>query len=227
MMERILLVEDDAALAHGIAMALDAAERTMTIAHTAAEAEAARAAMRFDLVLLDINLPDASGLALLRDWRAAGDATPVILLTANDLEMDEVVGLEAGANDYITKPFSLAVLRARVAVQLRGRAAHDETMVLGPFHFNFTRMVFTRDGEPLVLSKTEQRLLRVLVENRGHVVSRADLIDRVWSEEAAFVEENALSVTVKRLRQKLERDPANPEWLHTVRGIGYEWRRES
>lgn len=225
-MERILLVEDDAALAHGIAMALDAAERTVTIAHSAAEAEAAHTATRFDLVLLDINLPDASGLTLLRNWRAAGETAPVILLTANDLEMDEVVGLEAGANDYITKPFSLAVLRARVAVQLRERAARGEKMTLGPFHFDFARMVFTRDGEPLVLSKTEQRLLRVLVENRGHAVSRSDLIDRVWSEEAAFVEENALSVTVKRLRQKLERDPANPEWLHTVRGIGYEWGRE-
>lgn len=112
-MERILLVEDDAALARGIALALDAHERTVTAAQTAAEARRAVAAERFDLVLLDINLPDASGLELLRDWRANGDQTPVILLTANDMEMDEVVGLEAGANDYITKPFSLAVLRAR------------------------------------------------------------------------------------------------------------------
>ena len=98
-MERILLVEDDAALARGIALALDAHERTVTAAQTAAEARRAVAAERFDLVLLDINLPDASGLDLLRDWRANGDQTPVILLTANDMEMDEVVGLEAGAND--------------------------------------------------------------------------------------------------------------------------------
>lgn len=122
-MERILLVEDDAALARGIALALDAHERTVTAAQTAAEARRAVAAERFDLVLLDINLPDASGLELLCDWRANGDQTPVILLTANDMEMDEVVGLEAGANDYITKPFSLAVLRARVAVQLRTQRA--------------------------------------------------------------------------------------------------------
>ena len=225
-MERILLVEDDAALARGIAMALESGERAVTIAPAAAEAEAARTARRFDLVLLDINLPDESGLDLLRRWRDAGDTTPVILLTANDLEMDEVVGLEAGANDYITKPFSLAVLRARVAVQLRSPSAGDAVVSLGPFRFDFTRMVFTRAGVPVELSKTEQRLLRVLVENRGHTVSRAELIDRVWSEEAAFVEENALSVTVKRLRQKLERDPAHPEWLRTVRGIGYEWGRE-
>lgn len=225
-MERILLVEDDAALARGIALALDAHERTVTAAQTAAEARRAVAAERFDLVLLDINLPDASGLDLLRDWRANGDQTSVILLTANDMEMDEVVGLEAGANDYITKPFSLAVLRARVAVQLRTQRAQEEAVHIGPFHFDFARMVFSREGVPVELSKTEQRLLRVLVENRGHAVSRSDLIDRVWSEEAAFVEENALSVTVKRLRAKLEGDPAHPQWLRTVRGIGYEWGRE-
>ncbi len=225
-MERILLVEDDAALARGIALALDAHERTVTAAQTAAEARRAVAAERFDLVLLDINLPDASGLELLRDWRANGDQTSVILLTANDMEMDEVVGLEAGANDYITKPFSLAVLRARVAVQLRTQRAQEEAVRIGPFHFDFARMVFSREGAPVELSKTEQRLLRVLVENRGHAVSRSDLIDGVWSEEAAFVEENALSVTVKRLRAKLERDPAHPQWLRTVRGIGYEWGRE-
>ena len=225
-MDRILLVEDDAQLARGIAMALDAAGREVVSVGRAVDACAERARSRFDLVLLDINLPDGSGLTLLRDWRAAGAATPVILLTANDLEMDEVVGLEAGANDYITKPFSLAVLRARVAVQLRNGAAREDALALGPFRFDFARMVFSRDGEPVVLSKTEQKLLRVLVENRGHAVSRETLIDHVWSEEAAFVEENALSVTVKRLRAKLERDPAHPQWLRTVYGIGYIWGRE-
>lgn len=113
MMAYILLVEDDAALSRGIALALAADDRTIVQAETASVARAHRADTRFDLVILDINLPDANGLDLLRAWRAEGDVTPVILLTANDLEMDEVVGLEAGANDYITKPFSLAVLRAR------------------------------------------------------------------------------------------------------------------
>lgn len=223
-MERILLVEDDAALARGIALALAADGRAIETAGSMALARAAMAVERRDLVLLDINLPDGSGLALLREWRAAGERVPVILLTANDMEMDEVVGLEAGANDYITKPFSLAVLRARVAVQLRCHAEDEDALTLGPFRFDFSHMVFTRDGAPLTLSLTEQRLLRVLVEARGHVVSRAELIDRVWSEEAAFVEENALSVTVKRLRAKLERDPAHPEWLRTARGVGYIWR---
>lgn len=222
-MERILLVEDDAALAHGIALALNADEREMVIAESAAGARQKRAEGAFQLVILDINLPDASGLDLLRQWRAAGDAVPVILLTANDLEMDEVIGLEAGANDYITKPFSLAVLRARVAVQLRNQPASPAQVVaLGPFRFDFARMVFLRGEDEVTLSKTEQKLLHVLVDNRGHAVRRETLIDRVWGD-TAYVEENALSVTVKRLRTKLEDDPAHPVWLRTIYGIGYLW----
>lgn len=222
-MERILLVEDDAALAHGIALALSAGEREIVTAESAAAARLCRAERAFQLIILDVNLPDGSGLDLLREWRAQGDAVPVILLTANDLEMDEVIGLEAGANDYITKPFSLAVLRARVAVQLRpAQTSVLQALQLGPFYFDFARMVFQRDGDEVTLSKTEQRLLHVLVENRGHAVSRETLIDRVWGD-GAYVEENALSVTVKRLRAKLEDDPAHPTWLRTVYGIGYLW----
>lgn len=222
-MERILLVEDDAALAHGIALALNADEREMVIAESAAGARQKRAEGAFQLVILDINLPDASGLDLLRQWRTAGDAVPVILLTANDLEMDEVIGLEAGANDYITKPFSLAVLRARVAVQLRNQPASSAQVVaLGPFRFDFARMVFLHGEDEVTLSKTEQKLLHVLVDNRGHAVRRETLIDRVWGD-TAYVEENALSVTVKRLRAKLEDDPAHPVWLRTIYGIGYLW----
>lgn len=158
-----------------------------------------------------MNLPDGSGLDLLRQIRLEGNATPVILLTANDLELDEVTGLEAGADDYITKPFSLAILRARVNAQLRRSApGASQTLTMGPFAFNFEQMDFRRDGRAVELSKTEQKLLRVLLENRGHAVSRATLVDRVWTDGAEFVEENALSVTVKRLRSKLEADPSRP-----------------
>ena len=180
---------------------------------------------RFDLLLLDIMLPGTDGFALCRAAREQGDA-PILFVTAREDEQDKLHGYGLGADDYVVKPFSLAVLRARVAVQLRTQRAQEEAVRIGPFHFDFARMVFSREGATVELSKTEQRLLRVLVENRGHAVSRSDLIDRVWSEEAAFVEENALSVTVKRLRAKLERDPAHPQWLRTVRGIGYEWGRE-
>lgn len=223
-MKRIFLLEDDETLGRGIAMALTGPEVSVVCRPTLAEGREALAEDRFDLLVLDVNLPDGSGLDLLRQVRSEDDATPVILLTANDLELDEVTGLEAGADDYITKPFSLAVLRARVNAQLRRRGPEaSRTLMLGPFAFDFEQMDFRRDGRGVELSKTEQKLLRVLVENRGHAVSRATLVDRVWADGAEFVEENALSVTVKRLRSKLEADPAKPDYLKTVYGIGYIW----
>ncbi len=223
-MDRIFLLEDDETLGRGIAMALAGPEVRVTCGASLAQARQALAEAGFDLLILDVNLPDGSGLTLLRQLRAAGDGTPVILLTANDLELDEVTGLEAGADDYITKPFSLAVLRARVNAQLRRGAPKAACAVsTGPFVFDFAKMDFRRDGGPVELSKTEQRLLRALVENRGHAVTRAQLVDWVWTDGAEFVEENALSVTVKRLRSKLEADPSRPEYLKTVYGIGYTW----
>ena len=223
-MDTIFLLEDDQTLGRGIVMALEAPGRTVTLAGSLREGRAVLARERFDLLILDINLPDGSGLELLRQLRAAGNSTPVILLTANDLELDEVTGLEAGADDYITKPFSLAVLRARVAAQLRRRAQPAAGAVtMGPFVFDFDRMVFYRAGAAIELSKAEQRLLQVLVINRGRTVPRAVLTERVWPEEAAYVEPNALSVAVKRLRAKLEADPTNPQYLKTVYGLGYTW----
>ena len=223
-MKHIFLLEDDETLGRGIAMALTGPEVSVTCRSTLAQAREALAGDRFDLLILDINLPDGSSLDLLRQVRSEGDATPVILLTANDLELDEVTGLEAGADDYITKPFSLAVLRARVNAQLRrGTPTGSQALSIGPFVFDFERMEFRRDGAALERSKTEQRLLRVLVENRGRAVPRATLVDRVWTDGAEFVEENALSVTVKRLRNKLEADPGKPDYLKTVYGIGYTW----
>ena len=227
-MKHIFLLEDDETLGRGIAMALTGPEVSVACRPTLAQAREALAEEQFDLLILDINLPDGSSLDLLRQVRAEGDATPVILLTANDLELDEVTGLEAGADDYITKPFSLAVLRARVNTQLRRGAPNvSRTLSIGPFTFDFDRMDFRRDGTAVELSKTEQRLLRVLVENRGHAVPQATLVDRVWTDGAEFVEENVLSVTVKRLRSKLESDPSKPEYLKTVYGIGYTWAVKS
>ena len=144
-------------------------------------------------------------------------ALPVLILTANDLEMDQVTGLELGADDYVTKPFSLAVLRARVNSLLRRSRPAPAALELPPFLFDFDAMVFARDGVPLELSKTEQRLLRLLVEHRGQTLSREVLLDRVW-DGGEFVDENALSVAVNRLRAKLADAP-----IRTVYGLGYQW----
>ena len=220
-MQKILLLEDDAALGNGIRLALQSPEMRLTLCATLAQAREALGQARFDLLILDVNLPDGSGLELLDTVRKTS-RVPVILLTANDMEMDIVTGLESGADDYITKPLSLAVLRARVNAQLRRGAKAAEVEIDG-FRFDFDRMEFRKNGALLELSKTEQKLLRILVENQGQTLPRAALVDRIWTDGAEFVDENALSVTVKRLRDKLEDRPSSPRYLKTVYGIGYTW----
>ncbi len=216
-MKRIFLLEDDEALGRGVAMALESQECSVALAQTLKQAESVLREP-FSLLILDINLPDGSGLELLRSLRRGGCQTPAILLTANDLELDEVAGLEAGADDYITKPFSLAVLRARVNAQLRRSApSQSDRVELDGFVFDFSRMTFSRNGSAVDLSRTEQRLLRLLVENRGRTLPRSLLLDRVW-DRGEFVDENALSVAVRRLRAKLGDAP-----IKTVYGVGYSW----
>ena len=222
-MHELLLVEDDDALGRGIRLALEGGGLRVTVCRTLAEGRRTLEDGAFDLLILDVNLPDGNGLDFLRTLRR-DHATPVILLTANDLETDIVAGLELGADDYITKPFSLAVLRARVHAQLRrGTPAPAERVEIDRFSFDFGRMEFQRDGQPVELSKTEQKLLRLLVENRGRTLTRAQLVDRIWTDGAAYVDENALSVTVKRLRDKLEETPSRPRFIKTVYGLGYTW----
>ena len=220
-MKKMLLVEDDSMLGNGICLALQSDELQIDLCQTLAEARAA-AVYDYALFILDINLPDGSGLDYLRELRTGGVSAPVILLTANDMEMDVVTGLESGADDYITKPFSLAILRARVNAQLRRERASG-VVTVGPFAFDFDRMEFRKNDRIIELSKTEQKLLRLLVDNRGSTVSRTVLVDRIWTDGAEYVDENALSVTMKRLRDKLEDDPSTPAYLKTVYGLGYTW----
>ena len=219
-MKQILVVEDDLAMSRGIVLALRNEGFSLTEAHNLREAEQLRQENAFDLILLDCNLPDASGL----DWCARirlDSAVPVIFLTANDTEYDEVAGLEAGADDYITKPFSLAVLRARVSNVLRRQNTSPRIQIDG-FEFDFEQLLFLRDGVPVELSRNEQKVLQVLVRSRGSTVPRERLLDRVWGD-TEYVDENALSVTIRRLRSKLEDDPSAPRYIKTVYGIGYAW----
>ena len=211
-MERILLIEDDQALGRGTALALAGEGREIRVAATLAQGWAALGEGEYALVLLDLNLPDGNGLDFLTALRRTS-GVPVLILTANDLESDQVAGLELGADDYVTKPFSLAVLRARVNRLLR-------RLELGPFSFDFERLRFMRNGTEVELSKTEQRLLRLLVEHRGQTLTREQLLDRVW-DGGEFVDANALSVAVKRLRDKLTDAP-----IKTVYGLGYTWEEK-
>ena len=219
-MDNVMLLEDDFSLSEGIKLALQSEEVQITICRSIKEARAALSDTDFSLLILDINLPDGSGLELLKSIRQSS-RTPVIMLTANDMETDIVTGLELGADDYITKPFSLAVLRARVKAQLRRKMPDQSTMEIDGFRFDFERMEFFKGSRELNLSKTEQKLLKLLVLNRGRTLSRDELLDRIWTDGAEYVDENALSVTVKRLRDKLD----GCKKLKTVYGIGYIWEK--
>jgi DNA-binding response OmpR family regulator len=222
-LNRILIIEDDVALSDGIVYALKGDNISFVQAYGLKTAKEQIKCNSFDLIILDINLPDGSGLELLAEIRKILDL-PVIVLTANDMETDIVTGFELGADDYITKPFSLMILRARVAAQLRkAKKLPPKTLLIDEFSFSFEKMEYLKDGKPIELSKTEQKLLRILVENRGNTVTRTDLVDRIWTDGAEYVDENALSVTVKRLRDKLEDSPSEPKYIKTVYGIGYTW----
>lgn len=220
-MNRILIIEDDVKLNNGIKLAL----RSEYFCIQACTLESARKMLHeqpVDLVLLDINLPDGSGMEFLSEVRGSNSAS-VIVITANNMETDIVTGLELGADDYITKPFSLMVLRARVGVQLRKKKEQKETFQNHVFYFDFYGMEFLKGKENISLSKTEQKLLRCLIENKGRNVSRSQLIDDVWQGETEFVDEHALTVAVNRLRSKLGDDQGNPTYIKTVYGIGYIW----
>ncbi len=221
--KKILIIEDDLSLSNGIVLALKDSELAFVQVQDLRSARSETESAAFDLIILDINLPDGNGLDFLKALRRTSPV-PVIILTANDLETDEVTGLELGADDYITKPFSLMVLRARVQARLRSSAlAPFDPAQIDGFLFSFAKMEFIKNGAPIDLSKTEQKLLRILIENRGHTLTRAQLVDAIWTEAAEYVDENALSVTVKRLRDKLEDTPSSPKYIKTVYGIGYTW----
>ena len=223
MKQLLIIVEDDKSLNQGLCKALADQNRQVISCQNIRAAREQLALGGAALVLLDINLPDGNGLDFLQEIKAASPSLPVIMLTANDTDMDIVEGLEKGADDYITKPFSLSVLRARVNARLRQTtdSAAEQLHENGKFYFDFDHMHFTVNGNAVELSKTEQKLLRLFVENQGTTLSRSFLVDRIWTDGAEYVDENALSVTVKRLRDKLDAQ----EHIKTIYGIGYkfEW----
>lgn len=220
---KILIIEDDISLSNGISLALKDSEITFVQVQDLRSARQNIENSNFDLIILDINLPDGNGLDFLKELRKSS-AVPVIILTANDMETDVVTGLELGADDYITKPFSLMILRARVKARLRNdNPTSPDTIQIDNFLFCFDRMEFSKNSDLIELSKTEQKLLRILIENRGNTLSRGRLIDLIWTDGAEYVDENALSVTIKRLRDKLEDKPSSPKYIKTVYGIGYTW----
>lgn len=222
-MKTLLIVEDDRSLNKGIALSLSQEGLIIEQAYNIAMAEQMVSSLKIDLIILDINLPDGSGLDYCEQIRKTS-SVPIIFLTANDLEPDIVMGFELGGDDYITKPFSLMVLRARVmAVLRRAEPQSGDKVTIGPLTFDFEKMEYYRSNRQLALSRTEQKLLKILVSNPGNILTREQLIDRIWTLDAEFVDENALTVAIKRLRAKIENEPSSPKYIKTIYGLGYMW----
>lgn len=219
----IQIVEDDRALSDGIRLALREPELTFIQNTNIRQAKQTFEQEKPELMILDVNLPDGSGYEYL-EWVRARSGIPVLMLTANDMEIDEVTGLSLGADDYMTKSFSIAVLRARIQALRRRLGEKNKNAYAGDgFSFDFEKLKFFANGQEIFLSVNEQRLLRLLVDNPGRILTREVLVDRIWGD-GEYVDENALSVTVRRLRAKLEDEETHGSCIQTVYGQGYMWK---
>lgn len=224
-MSRILVVEDEETLAEAISFLLSKEGFEVEIAVDGPAAIAAFEKKGADLILLDLMLPGLSGTEVCRQIRAKS-SVPIIMLTAKDSEIDKVVGLEIGADDYVTKPYSSRELIARIRAVLRRGELGDATVVegvlsVGPIRLDSDRHVISVNGEQIALPLKEFELLEFMMRNCGRVLTRMQLIDRVWGSDYVG-DTKTLDVHIKRLRAKIEKDPANPEMIQTVRGMGYK-----
>jgi two-component system alkaline phosphatase synthesis response regulator PhoP len=225
-MTRILVVEDERLLALGLEDDLKLEGYDVEIQADGESAARRARAQPFDLIILDVMLPRKDGFEVCRELRRAGVHTPVILLTAKTQESDKVLGLEIGADDYVTKPFSPRELRARVKAMLRraSLAGGEAPQVFrfGDAEADFTRGELRRSGRPVEMTPREFKLLSAFIRNRGRVLTRERLLDDVWGQ-ATFVTDRVIDTHVTNLRKKIEPDPAKPAYLVSVRGLGYRF----
>lgn len=224
-MERILVLEDDLALSAGLCFELDSAGYATVAAYNCAKARYLLEQETFSLALLDVNLPDGSGFDLCREIKARYPALPVIFLTANDLDQDVLAGFDLGAEDYVTKPFRIPILLRRMEVALRRRGAAPapaaEVWDDGFLRLDFAALTAARGGETLTITPNEYKLLKALTDNAGNILTRQVLLERLWDSGGNFIDDHTLTVTMNRLRAKIE-DEAHT-YIKTVRGIGYVW----
>ena len=219
-MKRIFLVEDDKEIAKNLVLLLRSEGFTVTHASTRGEAIAALAENKFDLALIDISLPDGNGFTVCTEIKETQDV-PVIFLTASGDEASVVTGLNMGADDYITKPFRPRELIARIRTSLRKSGRSPSALEIGGLHVDTASGVVKKDGREVLLSALEYRLLLVFINNPKSIITRSRLLDELWDAAGEFVNDNTLTVYIKRLREKIENDPANPQIVETVRGTGY------
>ena len=218
----IFLLEDDNAIGIGLSYSLKNEGYFVTIAKTVKEALEIIRNKTFTLYILDLTLPDGSGYDVCTQIKKQGDL-PVIFLTAYDDEVNVIMGLELGADDYISKPFRVKELLARIKTVLRryNKDTADGMIKIGNIRINTNEAKVYKDSKEVILTAMEYRLLLIFINNRGIVLSRQKLLEDIWDVAGDFVNDNTLTVYIKRLRDKIEEDPASPNIIKTVRGLGY------
>lgn len=231
MKNRILLLEDDLSLIDGLQHSLIKNGFALEIARTVNEAMTLLEKQQYDLLLLDVTLPDGTGFAVCEQVRKNGNQVPIIFLTALDEEVNVIRGLDSGGDDYITKPFKLGELCSRIRALLRragiSKPASSSAIECGDIFIDTLHGRALLKGKALELTSTEYRLLYLLVRNAGRIVTRNIVLNEMWDGTGTFVDDNTLSVYVRRLREKVEKDPSHPEHLITARGFGYQWSEVS
>ena len=216
MSAHILLVEDDTFLREGLIELLTNESYKITAAENAKKAKVYLNTADFDLVILDVRLPDGSGLDICREIRTDGKTVPVLFLTACDDENEIVTGLDSGADDYVTKPFGIKVLLSRIRALLRRNPS--SIYEADGLYVDMNKMIVKKNGETVFLTPTEFQILSTLIRNAGIVVTRGSLLSAIWDCDGNFIDDNTLSVHISRLREKI-----GSEKLSTIRGVGYRW----
>ena len=220
--KKLLIIEDDIDLREGLRFSFEGDGYEVLDVGTGREGQMEIKKDSYDLVLLDCNLPDGTGFDLCREVRRFS-MIPIIMLTARDTEMDEIKALELGVNDYLSKPFSLGVLKARMK-RILNEKAETANLCSGNIVIDKSTCKVYKDGEEITLSKLEYRLLMYLIENKNHVLSKEQILGRIWDSDGKYVDNNTVSVNISRLRMKIEEDASNPKFIKTVHGVGYIWK---
>ena len=221
---RIAIIEDDEALRDGLRLAFELDGWEVASAGTMREGNRLLMEGNCDLAILDCNLPDGSGFDMIKKLREFS-RLPVLMLTARNSEIDEIRGLELGVDDFMKKPFSLAVLKARARKMLK-KESQPSLLSSGDVTVDLKTGEVLRDSERVSLSNTELRLLVFLLEHAGRILSKEQILDSIWDADRNFVDENTLAVAIRRLRLKIEIEPSNPKHIRTIHGMGYIWQEQ-
>ena len=220
--KKLLIIEDDIDLREGLHFSFEGDGYEVLDVGSRREGQQEMKKGIYDLVLLDCNLPDGTGFDLCREVRKFSNI-PIIMLTARDTEMDEIKALELGVNDYLSKPFSLGVLKARMK-RILNEKSETANLCSGNIVIDKNTCKVYKDEEEIVLSKLEYRLLIYFIENKNHVLSKEQILSQIWDCDGKYVDNNTVSVNISRLRMKIEDDVSNPKFIKTIHGVGYIWK---